>query len=192
MTLAIYVILFMTHYTSVIRDSGLYAFGLIAKQQDVLKHLNGSKLAKQYQESPYMLLYQFSFVRLAMKIRQLGATESISFVCDENTRYLGILARSYSGLRALNKLSAAYMGSCTTDIDENCMPLQMADLIVGEIRKNARTWNSENRSFGEPLRLLLDSETLGWVSLVDESVLAQIRTLVDSDSRPINSRVNGD
>ena len=105
---------FLSEFAAVIRDSGLFAFGLIANQTMVREHLRESPLAKQYQESPYMLLYQFTFVRIAMKLRELGASDYVSFVCDENARYLSILTRSYPELQKLNPQSAPYMGSCST------------------------------------------------------------------------------
>jgi hypothetical protein len=170
----------VTEFAKVVRDSGFFAFGLITKQAEVLEHLKGSALAKQYKEGPYMLLYQFSFIRLAMKFRKLGATESVSFVCDENARYLPMMVRSYPELRSINKLSEPYMGSCGMEKDDECIPLQMADLIAGEIRKNAPTWTQGNKEFTAALQVLLESETLGWVSLLDEGTLALVRQLVDS------------
>ena len=169
----------VTEFAEVIRDAGFFAFALIAKQEEVLKHLNGSVLARQYQQSPYMLLYQFSFIRLAMKFRQLGSTESVSFVCDENARYLPIMARSYPELQSRNRQSEPYMGSCSMEKDEACVPLQMADLIAGEIRKKAPTWTQGNLEFGGSLQLLLEAGTLGWVSVLDDRTLASIRQLVD-------------
>lgn len=127
-----------------------------------------------------MLLYQFSFIRIAMKLRQLGATDYVSYVCDENARYLGILSRSYPELRKMNSKSAPFMGSCSTSTDDECIPLQMADLVVGEIRKKAPTWTAGHYGFSDSLRLLLDSGTLGWVSLLDEPTLASVRQIVDA------------
>jgi hypothetical protein len=170
----------VAEFAEAVRDAGFFAFGLIAKQSEVLKHLKGSVLARQYQQSPYMLLYQFSFIRLAMKFRQLGSAESVSFVCDENARYLPMAVRSYPELQSLNRQSEPYMGSCSMEKDDECIPLQMADLIAGEIRKNAPTWTQGNLEFSSSLRLLLDAGTLGWVSLLDEHTLASVRQLVDA------------
>ena len=177
----------VTEFTEAIIDSGFYAFGLIAKQAEVLKHLKGSVLARQYQQSPYMLLYQFSFIRLAMTFRQLGATQSVSFVCDENARYLSMMVRSYPQLQSLNRQSQPYMGSCSMEKDDECIPLQMADLIAGEIRKAAPTWTQGNQQFSRSLQLLLDTDTLGWVSVLDDRTLIAIRQLVDAKKRHIDT-----
>jgi hypothetical protein len=72
------------------------------------------------------------------------------------------------------------MGSCSTMTDDECIPIQMADLICGEIRKKAPTWRQGDTEFSDSLRLLLEAETLGWVSVVDDSTLMSIRQLVDA------------
>lgn len=167
-------------FAAAIRDSGLFAFALIADQTAVRKHLGGSVLARQYQESPYMLLYQLSFVTIAMKLRQRNAGVCVSYVCDENARYLSILARSYPELQRINPQSAPYMGSCTVRTDDECIPLQMADLIASEIRKKAPTWGQGDTEFSDSLRLLLESGTLGRVGLLDDSTLVSIRQVVDA------------
>lgn len=174
----------IAEFAAVIRDSGFFAFGLIAEQAEVLNQLNGSALAKQYKESPYMLLYQLSFVRLAMKFRQLNSSEGLAFVCDENARYLPLMARSYPELRSINHQSAPYMGSCSMESDNECVPLQMADLIVGEIRNKAPSWTLDSRDFSESLHLLLADGTLGWVSRVDQQTLELIRQSVDIKHPP--------
>lgn len=177
----------VTEFAEAIRDSGFFAFGLIARQTEVLEHLKGSALARQYQQSPYMLLYQFSFIRLAMKFRQLGSTQSVSFVCDENARYLPMMVRSYPELRAINRASEPFMGSCTMEKDDECIPLQMADLIAGEIRIKAPTWTQGNQEFSSSLQLLLDADTLGWVSVLDDHTLTSVRQLIDAKHPQPNS-----
>ena len=97
-------------FAMAIADSGLIASGLITDQTVVREHLNGSSLHKQYKENPYMLMYQTIFVRIAMDLRRAGATDSVSFVCDENGRYRDILTRSYPELKSRNPNAAEYMG----------------------------------------------------------------------------------
>jgi hypothetical protein len=170
-------------FAAVICDAGLIAFGSIARQVAVRKHFDGSSLHKQYRESPHLLLYQLSFVHIALKLREFRAADYVSYVCDDSARYLGIMSRSYPQLKEMNHNSAPYMGSCSMENDENCIPIQMADLVASEIRKKAPTWRPEDPQLSDALRLLLESETLRSVKSVDDDELEKVRQLVDAKKK---------
>jgi hypothetical protein len=170
----------VTEFTQAIIDSKLVACGIIAIQALVRKHLAGSALHKQYKESPYMLLYQHAFVVIAMDLHKHNAKEAVAFVCDENARYLNILARSYPELRSKNRTAAVYMGSCSTEKDEECVPLQMADLISNEIRRAGLIWDIDKLS--DPLRLLMNWNAIWSIRHLDENHIKKVRMLVEREN----------
>lgn len=172
----------LLEFATAIRDAGLFGCGMIASQQTVRKHLNGSILARQYRESPHMLLYHQTFVNIAMDFREHGSTESISFVCDENARYRDIMQRSYAELQELNPTSAQHMGSCSMANDTSCIPLQMADLLASELRRKSRTWriNDPTTEFSPALDLLLKSGAIWSVRRFDDRTLRMVRDAVDT------------
>ena len=165
-------------FARVIKSSGLLACGMVTEQAVVLRHLDGSAFTEQYRRNPYMLAYHSAFIEIAMDLRRGKSERLVAYVCDCNLRYLDLLERSYPALLEQNPLSAVYMGSLSVKADEDCIPLQMADLIAGELRRTGLDW-SERTDVSEALGLLKDG-VLWRVSFMDEGYLRAIRSHVDS------------
>ena len=163
-------------FARAIKSSGLLACGMVTEQAVVLRHLDGSAFAEQYRRNPYMLAYHSAFIEIAMDLRRGKSEHLVAYVCDCNLRYLDILERSYPVLLERNPLSAVYMGSLSVKADDDCIPLQMADLIAGELRRAGLDWN-ERTDVSEALEVL--KGVLWKVSLMDEGYLRAIRTHVD-------------
>ena len=172
----------IAEFASAIRQSGLIASAVIAKQEVFRQHLGDSPFHKQYRESPYMLLYQHMFVSIAMDLRRGRSSDFVSYVCDENARYLKILTDSYPQLKGKNRNSAPFMGSFSVQKDEDCIPLQMADLLAGQLRRQGREWLDGTVLPHGPLKAIIDAGVLWSVRGYDHKGFSAVRDLVTAES----------
>jgi hypothetical protein len=171
-------------FAEVIPKADLGAVGVIVEQATFRKALQGSKAHKQYKESPYLLLQHHIFVDIGMLLKEGRSGAGICFVCDENARYLDSMKRSYPKLKELNSQSAPYLGSCSLGKDEDYLPLQMADLVAGELRKNARAFiEKEKEGFSTTVQVWQANHCIGPVKYYDERGLKRIREIVDAGGK---------
>ena len=179
----------VAEFAQAIVDSGLIACGIIGNQSEVLQALKGTPLHARYRRSPYMLLYQQTFVNIAMDFRERGAGRHVAFVCDESSVYRDLIPRAYQDLCELNPLSAPYMGSCTMKSDEDCIPLQMADLVASEIRRRGLDF-LRDEGFSPALDLLMRHEKIWSLRYMNGRALKLVRELAFGE--PDASSVSGE
>lgn len=170
-------------FAEVIIKAELAVVGVIAEQVAFRNALRGSNAHKQYKESPYLLLQHHIFVDLGMLLKEGGSGAGICFVCDENARYLDSMMRSYPKLIEMNPQSAPYLGSCTLGKDEEYIPLQIADLVAGELRRNALSLVENRDDFSPTIRMLQEHHSIGPVKYYDDRVLNRIRSIVDAGGK---------
>ena len=102
----------------------------------------------------------------------------VSFICDKNSVYFDLVPSAYEELRKINPLSAPYLGLCTMGSDEDCILLQMADLIASEIKRCGLDF-LRNEELSPALELLMSHERIWSLKHMNGNVLNIVRELVD-------------
>jgi hypothetical protein len=177
----------LAQFTRALSDSGMVACGIVTSQQQALEMMKGSALSKLYRQSPLMLMYQQCFVNIAMDLREGKSPRHVTFICDRNARYEDIMISAYAQLREQNPLSRPYLGRLHLEADEDCIPLQMADLVAGELRAHGTKWLDPQIPLSPTLTQLTEARVFWKINHMDESSLSFVRTLVDERAAQVES-----
>ncbi len=169
----------MKDFADALVESELMVFSVLSDQRSILQvlsSLQSHKLHRQYKESPYLLCYHCSFIDVAMQLAKRKAHHGVAFVCDQNDRYRESLRRSYPQLQSLSPKSRPYMGSLNFAQDQNCIPLQMADLVASLVRRESKALIARTQVLSPSLNAILDNRSCR-VAYLDDDYLNALKTI---------------
>jgi hypothetical protein len=141
---------------SIIASNELYGFGGGVVRGDYQKlivqsqFLDSTQLTKHWWTEPYMLAFQHCIVEAVLEADSLPATECMSFVFDRQKAFAARLRIAIEQMATdIGWARRNRLGSITFESKADRSPLQAADLLVFELRKEL-----DNRIVGaeRPLR----------------------------------------
>jgi hypothetical protein len=136
----------------------LSLFGNGVVQSDFYEIIKDDYARSVLGESPFRLAYDLAMVQAAWAMKQFCdrycegqvPAHCVSYVCDEDEEHAEIAPISYRALREANPIAAQYMCTFSTADEKKCVPVQVADAVVYEIRKvlkfHKRDWETKLRA----------------------------------------------
>jgi hypothetical protein len=145
--------------------------------------LDSTQLTRHWWTEPYMLAFQHCIVEAVLEADSLPATECISFVFDRQKTFAARLRIAFEQMAAdIGWARRNRLGSITFESKADRSPLQAADLLVFELRKEL-----DKRVIGaeRPLRKSLQRlrPQLKACRFFDERGLRQFMTEVQQNDR---------
>ncbi|MFC6646750.1 DUF3800 domain-containing protein [Granulicella cerasi] len=161
----------LEQFARAIANSGMISVGMRLDRGYFSRHRKVAPLPKHYLRDPHLLTYHLHIVLLAYGLSNAGYEGEIDFTCDSCEMHGHNLTESWESLKHKNPRAGSLMGSLFMEDDATCLPLQMADLVAGELRKAGEGWRTDQTATSTAMQILQDQGSLLVLPDMDEKAL---------------------